>query len=426
MSFLLKKYNRKILGWALYDWANSAFATTVMAGFFPLFFKSYWNHQVDPVVSSARLGTTISLASLLIALTSPFLGYIADHISSKKIFTFSFMVLGVISCGLLFWVPEGAWVWASVLYGMAMVGFASSCIYYDSLLSTVAKDSQLHGVSALGYSLGYLGGGLLFLINVLMYLNPEKFGLESSIVAIKVSFLTVSLWWFVFAIPLFVFVNEPVSNPLNTLKLEQTLKLSAQALKKTFLEVRLNSSLLYFILAYWFFIDGVYTVITMALDFGIGIGLDKSALIKALLITQFVGFPATLIYGPLSRKWGALRVLKGLLLAYLVIIFLGSQMTSSVHFYALAVMVGLFQGGVQSLSRSQFAQMVPRDSSARYFAFFDIIGKFASILGPLVVGWTAYVTHSSRLGILGLAFLLGIGLFLLNKVSDEGRPTVEL
>ncbi len=405
------------MGWVLYDWANSAFATTVMAGFFPLFYKNYWNTSVSAAESSARLGTTISIASLIIALFSPFLGYIADHNSNRKGFTFGFMLLGTLSCGLLFFVPEGSWLLASVLYGLAMIGFASSCIYYDSLLSLVAEDSDLHQISALGYSLGYLGGGILFLINVFMYLYPHLFGFPSQSFAVQFSFLTVSLWWFIFSLPLFFLVQEPKLFKTERIQFHRVFKISIQAISQTLQEIKQNKVLMYFILAYWFYIDGVFTVITMAMDFGIGIGLEKSDLIKALLITQFVGFPATLIYGPLSKKWGALSVLKVLLVFYLIIIFLGSQMTESLHFYLLAALVGLFQGGVQSLSRSQFTLMVPRTSSARYFAFFDVIGKFASILGPLVVGWTTYLTQSSRIGIMGLSILLGIGLWLLQKVT---------
>lgn len=402
----------------MYDWANSAFATTVMAGFFPIFFQQYWSKGFDSTLTTARLGTVISIASFILACLSPLLGAMADHRGSKKLFCFLFLALGVLSCLFLAFIGEGAWLWAALFYGLAMIGFNASCVFYDSLLPSIAPGRLSEKASTLGFSLGYLGGGILFLVNVLMFKFPHWFGLPDGPTAIKASFATVSVWWAVFSIPLFKNVPEPKGVGTST---EPILELTRKSIGKiwaTLKEVAKQPSLRYFLLAYWMYIDGVYTVITMAVDFGISIGFQPGDLITALLIVQFIGFPATLAYAKFAEKFGSRLPILVCLAVYSVTVILSSQMTDALHFYFLALVIGLVQGGVQALSRSLFSQMIPAHASGEYFGLYNLVGKFASIFGPLIVGFGTYLSGSHRIGMMGLLLLFVVGGTLLWRVTE--------
>lgn len=408
---------KKIYSWALYDWANSTFSTTVMAGFFPVFFKTYWSQGTEAVVTTARLGIALSVGSLLIALISPTLGAMADIRGCKKLFCGLFMLIGVTSTACLAVIPAGDWVLAILAFSSAMMAFNASSVFYDALLPSVAKRSELDRVSSLGFSLGYLGGGVLFAFNVVMFLKPHLFGFENEIQAVKVSFLTVAVWWLVFSIPLLKNVPEPVVENVKDDIFALTRK-SIFKLNQTLRSVYRNKNLFYFILAYWLYIDGVYTVMTMAVDFGISIGFESKDLIAALLITQFVGFPFALLFGFWAQRFGCRKLILSCLVGYGITLIFASQMTVAWHFYVLAAVIGMVQGGVQSLSRSFFAKMVPQAQTGEYFGLFNLIGKFASIFGPLVVAAGAWLTRDSRLSMLGLLVLFIIGGTLLWKVKE--------
>lgn len=411
--------DKKILSWALYDWANSAYATTVMAGFFPLFFQKYWSTGIEASVTTARLGGAISASSLVIALCSPILGAVADLRSYKKTYVFLFMLVGVLCCGWLFFIPAGEWFPALAAYAISMMAFNASCVFNDSLLPYVAEGRRLDYASSVGYALGYLGGGLLFLLNVLMFVKPEVFGIPDKSEAVKWSFLTVGVWWFVFTLPLMKHVPEPPSNfkdPFSVM-MKQSLRNLAHTLKS----MVKNKNIFYFVLGYWFYIDGVYTVMTMAVDYGVSIGLESEALISALLLTQFIGFPCAWLFGMTTGRWGLRKPILFCISCYAVAVILSTQMSSSLHFYLLAAMIGMVQGGVQALSRSFFAQMIPREASGEYFGVFNLVGKFASILGPLIVGVTVYLTGEHRFGMLGLLLLFVVGGGLLLKVQELER-----
>ncbi|MCX7978406.1 MAG: MFS transporter [Bdellovibrionaceae bacterium] len=409
--------DKKILSWALYDWANSAFATTVMAGFFPLFFKKYWSQGTDPLISTAKLGTTVSLASLAIALMSPTLGVLADLKGYKKKFLTLFMLLGCLSCFWMSQIEAGGWYWAMLAYGFGMIGMQASSVFYDSLLPSVARGHKMDYASSLGFSLGYLGGGILFALNVAMYLKPEVFGLQDGAQAVRWSFATVAIWWLVFSLPILLNVPEPEHMGARGGVWELTLK-SIEGLQKTLVDILRNRDLLIFLLAFWLYIDGVYTVITMAVDYGISIGLDSKHLIAALLITQFVGFPFALLFGLLTPRWGCRKPILVCIFVYCISVIGAALMSTEVHFYLLAAVVGAVQGGVQSLSRSLFGKMVPVERSAEYFGFMNIVGKFASISGPVVVLGVSLLTGSHRYGILGLLLLFLLGGWLLWKVKE--------
>lgn len=372
-------------GWALYDWANSAFATTVMAGFFPIFFKQYWSHGADVNVSTAQLGFGNSLAGLVVALMAPVLGAIADRGSAKKKFLIFFAYLGALMTACLFVVEQGAWAWAVFIYVMGIIGFSGANIFYDSLLPHVSGEREVDYVSGLGYSMGYLGGGFLFLVNVLMAVMPGRFGFADSAQAIRFAFLSVACWWGLFTLFTILWVPEPKSQA-SAKDRQSAVRSGFRQFMDTFKKTRHLKTVSLFLIAYWFYIDGVDTIIRMAVDYGMSLGFRSNDLIVALLIVQFIGFPAALAYGKLGQRWGAR---KGIFLAiamYMLITLGGVMMTERWHFYALAMAIGLVQGGVQALSRSFYTVLIPKQQSGEFFGFYNMLGKFATIFGPALMG----------------------------------------
>lgn len=411
------KIDKKIFSWALYDWGNSAFSTTIMAGFFPLFFRQYWSEGTDPTLTTARLGAVISIGSLLIAVMSPTLGALSDQKGTKKLFCFLFMLMGLIGCTMLGFIGAGEWFIACIAYGIAMMGFNASSVFYESLLPSIAPGKKASFASSLGYSMGYLGGGVLFALNVAMYLSPQTFGISDATLAIKYSFISVAVWWGIFSIPMFKNIPEPDFLHNNS-KLWQSTKDGFVNLVKTLRKIRKDKNILFFILGYWLYIDGVYTVITMAVDFGMSIGLKPPDLITALLLVQFIGFPFALIFSFLAKRWGCRVPILICIGFYMVTVVGATLMTSATHFFIMASVIGMVQGGVQALSRSLFSQMTPEKESGEYFGLFNLVGRFASILGPLLVGMGAYLTGNPRHGMLGLLVLLGAGGILLYFVKE--------
>jgi len=416
----MKDNKRAVWSWAFYDWANSAYSTTVMAGFFPLFFKEYWADPNNPSQSTFYLGMANSIASIVVAALAPLLGSVADQGSIKKKFLTFFAFLGVIMTGGLWMVAQGNWQMAVLFYVIATIGFASGNVFYDALLPSLASEERVDAVSSLGFGLGYLGGGLLFLVNVFMYLKPEIFGIPDGATAIKLSFLSVAVWWAVFTIPLILFVQEPKN--YETIDFNNAIWMGWVQLVQTFKEIRNMKVVGTFLLAYWFYIDGVDTIIKMAVDYGMSLNFPGESLIIALLIVQFVAFPAALIYGWLASKIGAKTGIMVGITAYSFITLLGYFMTEAWHFYVLAILIGLFMGGIQALSRSLYTRIIPPDKSAEFFGFYNMLGKFASIIGPALMGIIALVTGSARLSILSILLLFILGAFFLNKVDiKEGK-----
>ena len=391
-----------------------------MAGFFPLFFKEYWADPNNPNQSTFYLGMANSIASIVVASLAPLLGSIADQGSIKKNFLIFFAFLGVIMTGGLWMVSQGNWQMAVVFYVIATIGFASGNVFYDSLLPGLASEERVDIVSSLGFGLGYLGGGLLFLVIVFMYLKPEIFGISDGATAIKLSFLSVAVWWAVFTIPLILFVPEPKN--YDAVDIKNAIQMGWIQLIQTFDEIRNMKVVGTFLLAYFFYIDGVDTIIKMAVDYGMSLNFSGESLIIALLIVQFVAFPAALIYGQLASKVGIKTAIMIGIIAYSFITFLGYFITKAWHFYVLAILIGLFQGGIQALSRSLYTLIIPAEKSAEFFGFYNMLGKFAAIIGPALMGTISLVTGSARLGILSILLLFILGAFFLNKVDlDEGK-----
>lgn len=404
-------------GWALYDWANSAFATTIMAGFFPIFFKSYWADPANPAQSTFYLGIANSTASIVIAALAPFLGAIADRGGAKKKFMATFTFLGIIMTGGLRLLEQGRWEWAVIFYVTAAIGWSGANIFYDSLLPAVATRKEVDFVSSLGYALGYIGGGLLFLINVMMYLNYAAFGLPDAATAIKISFLSVALWWAVFTIPIFIFVKEP--RFAEKVSLGQAIVQGWKQLKGTLKDLKNYRIVALFLLAYWLYIDGVDTIVRMAVDYGKSLQFSDGTLITALLMVQFIAFPAALGYSWIAGKIGPKRAVMSGIIGYICITFLGYLMRQEWHFYFLAGLVGLFQGGIQALSRSLYTRIIPLDKSAEFFGFYNMLGKFAAVIGPFLMGSVTLLTGSARLGILSILILFVSGALVLWKVDIQ-------
>ena len=413
--------NRPILSWALYDWANSVFATTVIAGFFPVFFKQYWSAGADAVTSTAQLGFANSIGSVFILIAAPILGAIADGGASRKKFLAAFTGLGVAASAGLWFVGQGDWSTAAIVYVLGSIGFSGAIIFYDALIMAVSPASRYDEVSAFGYSLGYIGGGLLFAVNVAMTLSPGTFGLAGPAEAVRLSFLTVAAWWLVFSIPLFRYVPEPPRTDATA----SAAAVGFRSLAKTLGEYRVHRMAGLFLLAYFFYIDGVHTIIRMAVDYGLALGFPADSLIVALLIVQFVGFPAALVFGLVAARVGPKPALYFGVVVYVAVTVWAYFMTTVIEFYVLAVVVGLVQGGVQAISRSLYARFVPAEQSGEFFGFFNMIGRFAAIIGPSLVAVTGLLTGSSRLGILSVIVVLVIGMVLLSFVRErELEPAV--
>ena len=411
--------NRQLWAWAFYDWANSAFVTTVMVAFFPIFFREFWAKGLPSEEITLHLGTANSIASLLIMCLAPLLGTIADQGGLKKTLLGAFMLLGASATLFMTSFDMGQWQWAMTAFIVAVIGFLGGNIFYDSLLVDVAQEKDFNRASAFGYSMGYLGGGVLFTLCVMLTLKPQWFGLESVTSAVQWAFGITALWWVVFSLPLLLWVQERGIGDKARPPLSALIRQAFGQLWGTFQHIRRLRTVGLFLLAYWLYIDGVDTVIFMSVDYGKALGFDSSNLIQALLITQFVAFPAALVFGWLGNRWGAKRGILLGLAGYVLITVGASQMQTVNGFYALALSVGLVQGGVQALSRSLFASLIPSDQAAEFFGFYNMLGKFASVLGPLLVGWVGVLTGSPRLGLLAVLILFGAGAFLLWKVPEQ-------
>ncbi len=409
---------RPVLSWALYDWANSAFATTVMSGFFPVFYSAV-TKDISTQDSQFWFNVTLAASSLLVAVAAPLLGAIADRGGTRKRFLAVFAFLGVLMTAGLAWVHAGMWWMGLVLYGLGTVGFSGANLFYDSMLVDVAGRKEFDMVSAYGYGLGYVGGGLLFALNVLMAQNPEMFGLADAAAAVKASFVTVAVWWAVFSVPLMLYVEEtPTPGAATGLR---AMREGMAQLVGTVRKIRRMRVLLVFLAGYWLYIDGVNTVIKTAVFFGDRVlGLPPAALVTALLVTQFVAFPAALAFGWLGQRIGPRRgILLGLAVYLGAIVYAWRFLEDAGDFYALAIAVGLVQGGVQSLSRSLYARMVPVSMSAELFGFFNMVGKFAAILGPTLMALTPLVIAGAdtRDSIMSLSILFVAGAALLWRVD---------
>jgi UMF1 family MFS transporter len=413
-------FRRPVLGWALYDWGNSAFATTVMAGFFPAFY-SFLSTDLSTKDSQFWFNITLAGSSIVVAVSAPILGAIADRGGSRKKFLATFALLGVVMTAAMAWVNVGQWQLGLLFYALGTIGFSGANVFYDSMLVDVAEEKEFDMVSAFGYGMGYIGGGLLFLVNVLMINDPQMFWLADRAAAVKMSFVSVGVWWAVFTIPLLLAVRETPT--LDKAPAMRAIREGLVQLKGTFHEIRQLRVLVLFLLGYWLYIDAVNTVIKTAVFFGDRVlSLPSADLMKALLVTQFVAFPAALVFGWLGQRIGPRRaILIGLAVYVMALLYAWRWLTDSGDFYLLAISIGLVQGGVQSLSRSLYARLIPVSKTAEFFGFFNMVGKFAAILGPLLMAATPLILPGAdqRDSILSLNLLFFAGGYLLWRVDVE-------
>ena len=420
MNKKLDRAHRKIVNaWCMYDWANSAYATTVMAAMLPPYFSSVAQGAgFTGAQASSMWGYVTSLTMLIIAFTSPVLGAIADYTGSKKKFLLGFFIVAIAFTSLLIFIGTGDWLLCLTFFAMAGIGNAGANVFYDSLLPHVAHPDEIDQVSTKGYALGYLGGGLLLIVNLLMFTQPGWFGIPSEEWGIRLSFLSVGVWWVIFSIPMFRHVKEPPRSS-DYVATANPLRAGFKRLGHTFRDLRRYKQLLLFLVAFWLYADGIGTIMKMATIYGAEIGIGMTDLVGALLMTQFVGVPFTFLFGWLARKLGTKRSIFLALSVYVLVSIGGYFMAEAWHFWLLALMVGLVQGGSQALSRSLFGSMTPKARSAEFFGFFDISSKFAGIAGPLLFGVVGQLTGSSRLSIVSLVVFFVVGMLLLRLVDEK-------
>ena len=425
-----RSYRQTIRAWCMYDWASSAFATTVMAAMFPPFFRSLGTRAgLAPGDATAYWGYTTALALLLIALGAPLLGAIADHLRRRKVFLAGFAGLGILATSSFVFIGMNSWRLAAALFVLANVGFAGANIFYESLLPHIARPREVDRVSTRGYALGYVGGGILLVLNLLWVMKPELFGLPNADFALRVAFLSVAVWWGLFSIPLLRRVPEPAmphltmpepGMPAPPAGGRAAIRAGLTRLAGTFRDLRRHRALFLFLIAFWIYSDGIGTIVKMATAYGDEIGIGLTDMVTALVVTQFVGIPCSLLFGRLAGRVGTKQAILLGLGVYALISVGGCFMRTATHFYVLAFLVGTVQGGTQALSRSLFASMVPKHKAAEFFGFYSTSARFAGILGPALFGLLGQLTGHSRLSMLSLVAFFLIGGLVLTRVDVTG------
>lgn len=411
----MKKFTKKEISWIMYDWANSAFAMTVLSTILPIYFTAMVGHNgISKDIATSYWGYTNAFASTVIAILSPVMGGLADYMGLKKKFFKFFSLTGVIFTGLLAFVPYGQWKILMVTFIISVIGFSLGNVFYDSFLTDICEDERMDHVSAWGYALGYIGSTIPFIICMLFIILAQKKIIPiSTITASKISFVITAVWWFVFTLPMFKNVEQVHGKEYQKIEIKKIFI----GVYKSFKKVKSHKKAFMFLCAYFFYIDGVDTIIRMATSFGTAIGIGSTTLLVILLVTQFIAFPCAIIYGKLSEKYSAKKMILFGIGIYIFISIFAFFMSTAGQFWVLAILVGSAQGGIQALSRSYFAKIVPKENSNEYFGFYNIFGKFAAIIGPFLVGITTQITGDVRNGVLSLILLFAIGGYLMIKTD---------
>ncbi len=409
------KLSREIKAWISYDLGNSAFATTVLAAFFPIFYNQYWSSNIDSTLSAQYLSWTLVISNLTLLFTAPLIGAITDISKSTKKLFISMVMISIIGTGLLYTLEAGLWLYALIFFGIANYFFSASNVIYDKILVQIASPSLFSKISGYGYAWGYFGGGFLFLINACMSLYPELFGLSSQAEAIRWSFITVSIWWFIFLIPLAVTYKEPSAKVVEN----QVIRNSFKNLINTFISISQYRNAFIFLIAFFLFIDGVHTVVALAATFALNLGLDSSSVIIALLMVQFIAFPSTLMWAYVGEKYSDKFVINFSILIYILIIIYTLFLSNAMEFYILAAMVGFVQGGIQGSSRGLFAKLIPHDKAGEFFGLFNTFGKAGAFMGPALVGLFLALFENVRISLLPILVLFVLGLIVLYFVKTD-------
>jgi len=405
-------FTKEIKSWIAYDAGNSAFATTVIAAFFPLFFSSYWAGNIDEITSAKYFTAGLTIMNLVILIGMPIIGAITDVKNLTKTFFSVFSFLGALLVISFAFVSENEWLFALILYGIALFCFSAAIVLYDKILIYISSSHNISKVSGFGYSVGYLGGGTLFVINAFMVMNPSFFGLENSAAAIKLSFVTVGIWWIIFTLPLFINYEQP--------KIQEGKIIDAfKQIYKTFIDITNQKNVVLFLIAFFLYIDGVHTVISLAAIFANGIGIGQESIILALILVQFVAAPATFIWSYVSTRYGDKTVIYITILIYIGVIFYSMGLDNAYEFYFMAGLIGSVQGGIQASSRSLFAKIIPEDKSGEFFGFYNTFGRAGSVIGPLLVNVFLVAFNNIRIALIPLIVLFILGALFLKFVKEQ-------
>jgi len=408
----------EVRAWALYDWANSPFQSTVINAVFPLFFASYAAKGLEAVDATARFAWATTIAVTIVAIAGPVLGAIADFKAWKKRLLAIFMVVGVIAVLMMATIQEGAWMMALAIFILANIGDRMSWILYDSLLPHIATRDEMDRVSTAAYAIGYIGGGILLLANLAWILTPKTFGLPDTVAATKLSFISVALWWVLFSFPLFRRVPEPPRIiEADETRTENVFRAAFGRVGETFRELRTFRNALLMLVAFLLYNDGIQTMIRMAAVYGAEVGIDSNAQIAAFVLVQFVGVPFSFLFGMLADRIGAKPAVLISVVVYTIVSIIGYFLATVWQFFLLAFLVGTVQGGSQALSRSLFARMIPRHKSSEYFGFFSIFEKFSGIAGPLVFAASVTLFGNSRAAVLSIILFFILGALVLTRVN---------
>jgi UMF1 family MFS transporter len=410
-----KTFTKTVKSWIAYDAGNSAFATTVVAAFFPIFYLEFWASTMPKVEASIYLNWTLVICNTLILLSGPVIGAYTDINRSTKSALNIFTIIGALFVGSLFFINVGSWLYALIFFGIANYCFCVAQIPYDKILTKITTPNNFSIISNQGYAWGYFGGGALFLLNALMSIYPSSFGLASQAEAIRVSFLMVSIWWLLFLIPLFLNFKETKTEQHSISVFSSSFKNIFSTLKSVY---QYKNAFL-FLIAFFLFIDGAHTVIYLASTFALNLGLETSSIIQALILVQFVAFPATLLWGYVANKYGDKLVLYITIASYICIIIYSTTLSSAFEFYLLAAWVGFVQGGIQGSSRGMFGKLIPKEKAGEFFGLYNVMGRAGAILGPLMVGTLLTLYGNVRIALLPIAVLFIIGGLLLTRVKNE-------
>lgn len=415
----MKKYSKKEKSWVMYDWASSAYTLIITTAIFPIYFKeSATAAGIAGADSTAYLGYTIAIFTTILALLGPIMGTVADYEGLKKKFFGVFFSIGVIFTLALALVPFENWLMLLVVYTFAALGATGSNVFYDSFIVDVTSDERMAKVSARGYGMGYIGSLFPFIIAMGIIVASQNGLLPlAADTASKIAFIITAAWWIVFSIPIFRNVKQVHFVPREPNPVSQSFK----RLFTTFKEIRKYRAVFLFLLAYFFYIDGVGTIIAMSTAYGTDLGLDSTSLLGILFLTQVIAAPFAFLYGFLAGKFGEKNMLYVGIFVYIIVCTYAYFMNSVTDFFILAMLVGTSQGGIQALSRSYFGKLVPKQNSNEFFGFYNIFGRFAAILGPLLVGVTAQVTGNSSMGVFSLIVLFIIGFIILRFVPEPGH-----
>jgi UMF1 family MFS transporter len=410
-----KTFTKTVKSWIAYDAGNSAFATTVVAAFFPIFYLEFWASTMPKVEASIYLNWTLVICNTLILLSGPVIGAYTDINRSTKSALNIFTIIGALFVGSLFFINVGSWLYALIFFGIANYCFCVAQIPYDKILTKITTPNNFSIISNQGYAWGYFGGGALFFLNALMSIYPSSFGLASQAEAIRVSFLMVSIWWLLFLIPLFLNFKETRTEQHSISVFSSSFKNIFSTLKSVY---QYKNAFL-FLIAFFLFIDGAHTVIYLASTFALNLGLETSSIIQALILVQFVAFPATLLWGYVANKYGDKLVLYITIASYICIIIYSTTLSSAFEFYLLAAWVGFVQGGIQGSSRGMFGKLIPKEKAGEFFGLYNVMGRAGAILGPLMVGTLLTLYGNVRIALLPIAVLFIIGGLLLTRVKNE-------